>query len=82
MFAQLFIYGYQVLKIQTGYHILGIAIVLLLWIITFWKFVPLHNAILNKTHSNETLEKLVRKNWDRTGLWTVLFVLSLIEFLN
>lgn len=81
MFGQLFLYVYQVFKFQTIYHFLGIGIVLLIWAITFLQFVPLHNAILNNTHTDKTLSKLVRKNWDRTGLWTVLFILSLIEFL-
>ncbi|WP_040250095.1 hypothetical protein [Psychroserpens mesophilus] len=81
MVLQLVIYGFQVVKIQTAYHILGLIIVVALWLITFSTFVPLHNAILNTTYSNKTLENLVRKNWDRTGLWTVLFILSLLEFI-
>lgn len=81
MFGQVLIYSYQVFKFQSAYHIFGIAIVVLLWIITFWKFVPLHNAISNQKYSIETLIKLERKNWDRTGLWTVLFILSMIEFM-
>ena len=81
MLVQLFIYGYQVLKFQTTYHILGIGIVLLIWIITLLKFVPLHTEILNNTHTSKTLTKLVRKNWGRTGLWTVLLILSILEFL-
>lgn len=82
MFGQLFIYGYQVFKYQSAYHILGLAIVILLWIITFRTFVPLHNTISNHEQTNETLVNLVRKNWDRTGLWTVLCVLSIIDFMS
>jgi hypothetical protein len=82
MFGQLSIYGYQVFKYQSAYHILGMAIVVLLWVITFWKFVPLHNSISNHTHSTETLTNLVQKNWDRTGLWTVLFILSIIDLMS
>ncbi len=82
MFGQLFIYIIQVFQIQSAYSILGISMVLLIWILTFWKFVPLHNAILNNIHSSKTVSDLVRKNWDRTGLWTVLFILSMVEFMN
>jgi hypothetical protein len=56
-------------------------IVVLLWLITFWQFVPLHNAISKNIQTSETLVKLVRKNWIRTGLWTILFVLSNLEFI-
>ena len=81
MFAQLIIYTFQAYTFQTTYHVLGLFIVLLLWIITFWQFVPLHKAISNNTYTDKSLHDLVRKNWDRTGLWTVLFILGVIEFM-
>ncbi|MCB0383365.1 MAG: hypothetical protein KDD05_08735 [Psychroserpens sp.] len=82
MFGQLFIYLYQVFEFQSTYHVFTAGIVILLWIITFWIFVPLHNDILNNRYTRKTLEQLVHKNWERTGLWSVLFILSLIEYLH
>ena len=81
MFGQLGIYGYQLFESQALFPILGFAIVILQWILTFAIFVPLHNAIGQNLHSEQTLRKLVKRNWWRTILWTALFVWSLFEYL-
>ncbi|WP_431136886.1 hypothetical protein [Psychroserpens mesophilus] len=80
MCFQLFIYAFQTLKLHNAYPILGLTIVVLIWFYTFWQFVPLHNKIQSDTHSVETLSDLTRKNWFRTLLWTILFILSVLEF--
>ncbi len=80
MFGQLGIYGYQLFESQAFFPILGFAIVILQWILTFAIFVPLHNAIGKNLHSDRTLQNLVKHNWWRTLLWTGLFVWSLLEY--
>lgn len=82
MFGQLGIYGYQLFESQDLFPSLGFAIVMLQWVLTFAIFVPLHNAIGQNKHSQQTLSQLVNRNWWRTILWTGLFVWSLVEFLN
>ncbi|MBO6607527.1 hypothetical protein [Psychroserpens sp.] len=82
MFGQLGIYGYQLIQSQDPFPILGFAIVLIQWILTFAIFVPLHNAIGQNLHSDRTLQNLVKRNWWRTFLWSGLFVWSLVEFIN
>lgn len=82
MFGQLGIYSYQLYESQALFPILGFAIVILQWILTFTIFVPLHNAIGQNLHNEQTLQRLVNRNRWRTLLWTGLFVCSLLEFIN
>jgi len=76
MLGQLGIAIYQVSTDFTLYHSLSILIIATIWIVTFLQFVPIHNNI-SKGRVNETmLVSLVRKNWSRTILWTLLFAYS------
>ena len=81
MFGQLGIYGYQLFKSQEYFPILGFAIIIIQWILTFVIFVPLHNAIGQNIHNEQTLQRLVKHNWWRTMIWTFLFVWSSVEFI-
>lgn len=76
MLGQLAVTGVQLWKDTNWYSILSGIIVFLLWWSTFLKFVPLHNRISNRDFDKETLDDLVRYNWGRTVLWSVLFLLS------
>ncbi|MFD0861617.1 hypothetical protein ACFQ1M_05325 [Sungkyunkwania multivorans] len=64
------------------YATLSITMITALWLSTFLMFVPVHNAISKGRTNTEMLLQLVRKNWLRTILWTLLFALSLLHFLN
>lgn len=61
-------------------NITSLIIVLILWLLTFLIFVPIHHKIDNESARSTDLDKLVSKNWIRTILWTFLFLLSLINF--
>ena len=52
-------------------------LVLMVWILTFLYFVPLHNKISRDRIDDRTLYRLVSLNWWRTVIWTVIFVLAL-----
>ncbi len=82
MFGQLGIYSYQLFQSQDLFPILGFTIVILQWILTFGIFVPLHNAIGQNLHNEQTLQHLVKRNWWRTLLWTGLFVWSMLEYVD
>ncbi|TXE16066.1 hypothetical protein ES692_14205 [Psychroserpens burtonensis] len=80
MLGQLSIYTIQIFLEQTLFSICGMLVVLTLWVSTFIQFVPLHQQISDNSFSNKTIDLLVSRNWIRTGLWTGLFISSLVSF--
>jgi len=76
MFGQLGISIYQVSTYANVYTALGLVIILLIWISTFSKFVPIHTNISKGIASEKMLNSLVTKNWLRTSLWSLLFVIN------
>ncbi|MDT0606316.1 hypothetical protein [Croceitalea rosinachiae] len=80
MLGQLGIAIYQVSTDFTFYHSLSILIIAAIWIITFLQFVPIHNNISKGRVSESMLMSLVRKNWSRTILWTLIFLSSAVQF--
>lgn len=76
MLGQLIITTYQLINYHGVYEISSMAIVLFLWCSTFLQFVPLHNSIGKAHKIRKSVEKLIRKNWTRTILWTFLFVVT------
>jgi DMSO reductase anchor subunit len=78
MLGQLALSIYQlILKIDL-YTVLSLIIILLIWLSTFLQFVPVHAEISKGKVNQNMLNSLVKKNWIRTFLWTVLFLLSLM----
>lgn len=78
MLGQLGVASWQLLQVRSWYTLLSILLIALLWILTFWKFIPLHGKIAAATHDKGDLTTLVGQNWWRTLLWTLLFFLSLM----
>lgn len=48
------------------------------WLSTFILFIPLHEKIQNRKYSRDTLEKLVKWNWLRTALWTIILIVTIV----
>ena len=48
----------------------NLIIVILLWILTFFISVPLHNRLVNG-FDEKTTKKLISTNWPRTALWSM-----------
>lgn len=80
MFTQLIITIINVWNQLNIISISSLTIVLILWLLTFIVFVPIHQKIDNETAVSNDLDELISKNQYRTFLWTVLFLLSLINF--
>ncbi len=81
MFGQLGISVYSVLIKTTMFSLVKLVLILVVWILTFSIFVPIHNA-LAKTKKEETQGlciQLVQKNWSRTLLWTIIFFLGIVQ---
>lgn len=79
MFSQLVLAVIQLWQNQNWFTILSIIIIASLWLLTFLVFVPLHVSIDENVPRENVTDKLVTKNWIRTFLWTLLFVLSLVH---
>ena len=82
MTSQLGLYIYQVLGSQTVFTVSGLSIAIIAWMSTFVLFVPLHQQIANRQHTEFMLKQLVLRNWLRTLLWTGLFIWSLNDYLT
>lgn len=80
MFSQLILATIQLWQIQSWFTIISAIIVATLWLLTFLIFVPLHQSIDNNTPIENVCNKLVKKNWLRTLLWTVLFIISWLNY--
>lgn len=79
MFGQLI--SSIIVVIQGGlfFQILKLSLIVVVWILTFSTFVPLHSKIENTDNCKLITEQLVRKNWFRTIIWTLIFVISLFS---
>ena len=82
MLGQLITTTLQVIATQNFYTLTSSGLVLLVWASTFLQFVPLHANIANKRNIERTLRQLKQKNWIRTALWSLLFILSLYAMLG
>lgn len=76
MLIQLGFALFSLLKDFGAIELVNFLLVLATWVSTFAIFVPIHGAISAGEISDSLLSELVRKNWIRTVLWTVIFLLS------
>lgn len=53
----------------TGWNIFGFAVVILIWLVTFFVQVPLHDH-LSDGYDESAVQKLIKTNWIRTLLWS------------
>ncbi len=74
MLGQLMAYGALLQEIKNFYSIDCFVLVLLVWLVTFTFFVPRHKAISAGKYSEKNLEELVKWNWIRTAVWSILFL--------
>ena len=80
MTAQLVLTLIQLFQYQNWYSVISIIIIVILWLVTFKIFVPLHMSIDDGNPMENICNKLVRKNWLRTFLWSLLFFISLYYY--
>ena len=78
MIGQLVISIYQAIIVTNLYTVVSLVIVILVWLSTFLQFVPIHANIAKGRVSEKMLNSLVTKNWLRTFLWSLLFVMNCI----
>jgi DMSO reductase anchor subunit len=80
MFSQLILATIQLWQVQNWFTLLSAAVIIILWLLTFLIFVPLHQSIDNDRPVENVCNKLVHKNWMRTVLWTFLFIISVVHY--
>ncbi len=60
----------------------SLLLILTAWAVTAFVSVPCHRALSTTGYSTHPIERLIRTNWWRTGLWTLVAVLSLLTGLQ
>jgi len=81
MFAQLGLVCWELLQNPSVYTWASILLVVAAWGLTFLQAVPLHSKIAQGIEVRLQSEKIVRINWRRTIVWTILFLVSLFQLL-
>lgn len=77
MLCQLTIAAY---RLYANYNLFSLghgALVLAVWLTTFFIFIPIHDQIQKGNYADSLLSKLVSLNWIRTVLWTVILALEI-----
>ena len=82
MLLQVALLGLQFYQNFTPLLVLNACLVLAVWLLTFGFFVPLHTCISTGQFTTKDLYNLVVKNWWRTGLWTLVALLSSIHLFS
>lgn len=77
MFGQLISAGLQLFQNLNLYAIVSIVLIVIVWVSTFLQFVPMHNNISKGIFDDALLNRMVRSNWLRTILWSLIFVSSI-----
>lgn len=78
MLGQLIVVSIQIIKIRNRYTLISSVCVLMVWLLTFLIFVPIHNELSNGLIEKSTLKDLVNLNWYRTAIWTSMFLLNFV----
>ncbi len=78
MFTQLPLVAWSTWEAPNPLNLAALGALLLCWVLTFAVSVPLHRRIDAGDTNAQTVERLIRTNWPRTVLWTLIFVAGLL----
>ncbi|MDX1629557.1 MAG: hypothetical protein R3345_12705 [Fulvivirga sp.] len=81
MFAQVGIIVWQLIQNFHVLHMVSALLVISAWINTFFFAVPLHENITKNINESLSSKKLVRVNWFRTAVWSIVWMISLWQVL-
>lgn len=82
MLGQLATHSYLISQQFNALRGVALLLVLLTWVNTFFFAVPLHNSISEGKEVIGAARSLVNVNWYRTVLWSLIFLLTLYEYLK
>lgn len=80
MFAQVGIIVWQLFTVFHWLHLISAVLVAFIWVNTFFFAVPRHEQITRKNKIDLNTAALVRVNWFRTALWSVVWIIGLIDY--
>lgn len=72
----------SVFQEMVWYQNMNLILIVAIWASTFLQFVPKHSKITSGTIDEDQLKALVSQNWTRTFLWTIIFIVRLIGFVE
>lgn len=76
MLVQLALHLYFTYFYFNWMQLLSFVLIVLVWLLTFLIFVPIHQKISFGNYHKKDLIKLVRLNWFRTAIWSLIFLLN------
>ena len=76
--GQLLLAVLQFWESPNPYTIGSMVLIGAVWLSTFVQFAPVHTQISRDGYQQRQLELLVKRNWLRTALWTLIFLLNLM----
>ena len=79
MLGQLVLHAYWLLRDFSMMRLFAFIMIIALWLITYFWAMPLHSAISEGENLGVILSSLVRMNWIRTVLWTLVFLISFVK---
>ena len=82
MLGQLAAYAYLLLSDQYWQLVVNMVLILLAWAVTFFRAVPLHGLLDREEDHLPLSAQLVSVNWWRTILWSMVWVVSILEGLG
>ncbi|GAA3515686.1 hypothetical protein GCM10022393_32050 [Aquimarina addita] len=82
MLSQLVLAIIQFSRKPELYSSASLVLITLVWSSTFLQFVPIHKKISNRRIDKKLLNKLVKLNWIRTSLWTIIFLWTLYKCID
>ncbi|MEM9981871.1 MAG: hypothetical protein AAF734_05200 [Bacteroidota bacterium] len=76
MLGELIIATLQVFYTPSFYAISTLLMIGIIWANTFFQAIPLHKKIDQQFEAQLSVKKLIRLNWLRTFLWSLVFLMS------
>ena len=80
MLAQLILYLFSILNTPSVGVITIMVLITFNWVITFLVAIPHHIAMDKKQFTWSERKKLININWYRTIAWSLILIISLIEY--
>ena len=81
MFGQLITAILLLVESKTTFTIGSLILISIVWAITFSQFVPMHRKIDAGQSDKKLLKHLVKLNWIRSFLWTLIFIWTFLTIL-
>ncbi|WP_350286085.1 hypothetical protein [uncultured Croceitalea sp.] len=81
MLGQLLFNLFNVISAFSALNMFKLLLIITTWLLTFGIFIPLHAAVDKAMGKelNPLTKKLVQKNWYRTLIWSVVFLIAVFQ---